>query len=118
MGSLHTYTSVTRSSRFLATALCHSVVHATATSSMYTRTGVCVGDNLSYVGWFRTGIGVAMDCRGSGMDYAREMLTMVCIVHMACTLCQCVQESLLRPSSDTAERVHAKLDRSCNTPEV
>jgi hypothetical protein len=87
MGSLHTYTSVARSSRFLATALCHSVVHATATSSMYTRTGACVGDSLSYVGWFRTGIGVAMDCRDSGMDYAREMLTMVCVVHMAGTLC-------------------------------
>jgi hypothetical protein len=52
------------------------------------------------------------DCRGGGRDYAREMVTAVRVVQVACTLCQRVQESLLRPSSDATGRVHAKLDRS------
>uniref|UniRef100_A0A0A9DA15 Uncharacterized protein n=1 Tax=Arundo donax TaxID=35708 RepID=A0A0A9DA15_ARUDO len=34
------------------------------------------------------------------------------VVQVACTLCQHVQESLLRPSSNARGRVHSKLDRS------
>jgi 3'(2'), 5'-bisphosphate nucleotidase len=57
------------------------------------------------------------DCRGGGGagDYAREMEVAVRVVQVACTLCQRVQDSLLRPGPDAAGgdgRVHAKLDRS------
>jgi 3'(2'), 5'-bisphosphate nucleotidase len=59
------------------------------------------------------------DCRGGlggsgwgGRDYAREMDTAVRVVQLACTLCQRVQGSLLRPSPDAGGRVHAKLDQS------
>lgn len=57
------------------------------------------------------------DCRGGGArDYAREMEVAVRVVQVACTLCQRVQDSLLRPGPDAAAaaagRVHAKLDRS------
>lgn len=57
------------------------------------------------------------DCRGGGGagDYAREMEVAVRVVQVACTLCQRVQDSLLRPGPDAAAgdgRVHAKLDRS------
>lgn len=59
------------------------------------------------------------DCRGGGgggvRDYAREMEVAVRVVQVACTLCQRVQDSLLRPGPDAPAaggRVHAKLDRS------
>ncbi|KAF8689959.1 hypothetical protein HU200_041594 [Digitaria exilis] len=55
------------------------------------------------------------DCRGGGAtrDYAREMEVAVRAVQVACTLCQRVQDSLLRPVAGAgAGRVHSKLDRS------
>ncbi|KAF8691671.1 hypothetical protein HU200_040054 [Digitaria exilis] len=54
------------------------------------------------------------DCRGGGAtrDYAREMEVAVRAVQVACTLCQRVQDSLLRPVAGAGGRVHSKLDRS------
>ncbi|TKW42140.1 hypothetical protein SEVIR_1G364100v4 [Setaria viridis] len=56
------------------------------------------------------------DCRGDvgggARDYAREMEVAVRVVQVACTLCQRVQDSLLRPGADAGGRVHSKLDRS------
>jgi 3'(2'), 5'-bisphosphate nucleotidase len=34
------------------------------------------------------------------------------VVQVACTLCQRVQDTLLRPGADAGGRVHSKLDRS------
>lgn len=50
---------------------------------------------------------------GGARDYAREMEVAVRVVQVACTLCQRVQDSLLRPGPDAGGgRVHSKLDRS------
>jgi 3'(2'), 5'-bisphosphate nucleotidase len=49
------------------------------------------------------------------MDYAREMEVAVRVVQVACTLCQRVQDTLLRSGADAGGRVHAKLDRSSST---